>query len=303
MTAKKNNRALFRIKFWGVRGSYPTSDASTLAYGGHTSCVSVEVGGQFLIFDAGTGIIPLGKKLVKSRPRAKTLNLFLSHTHHDHIFGFYFFEPLFNSGARIAIFGPRIAGKSVKETLHAAMAPRFFPVGPHQFTAETHFYSLSGNEAVSLRGGGALPAVRRRFVVAAVNDVEVRVHRSTAHPNGVLLYRVSHRGKSVVYATDVEQTKTGHPDIIDFVRGTDVLIHDGQFLEKEYSSRKDSRRGWGHSAVERAAQVARQGAVKRLVLIHHDPAHDDRSLKWIEKLSRACFPSTVVAYEGWEMKL
>lgn len=302
MTAM-NNKAFFHIRFWGVRGSYPTSDATTLAYGGHTACVEVKVGGHFLIFDAGTGIIPLGKNLVKGGPRAKSLNLFLSHTHHDHISGFYFFEPLFRSGARIAIFGPRDAGKSVKETLYAAMAPRFFPVGPDRFKAKTHFYSLSGNEGVCLRGGGELPAVRRRSHVAAANDVEVQVHRSTAHPNGVLLYRVGYRGKSVVYATDVEQKKKGHSDIIDFVRGADVLIHDGQYLEKEYSSFNESRRGWGHSAVERAAQVARLSAVKELVLFHHDPTHSDTTLKRIEEMSRLHFPSTVVAREGLEIAI
>ena len=298
-----NNKAIFRIKFWGVRGSYPTSDASTLAYGGHTSAVAAEVGGHCLIFDAGTGIIPLGKNLVRRQRRAKAINLFLSHTHHDHIFGFYFFEPLFRPGARIAIFGPRIAGTSIKETLHAAMAPRFFPIGPRRFKAETRFYSLSGKESVGLRGVGEWPAVRRRHLTPELTDVVVRVHRSTAHPNGVLLYRVSHRGKSLVYATDVEQTRAGYPDIIDFIRGADVLIHDGQYLEKEYSSTQASRKGWGHSAVERAAEVARKSEVKQLVLFHHDPTHDDTTLKRMEKLSRLRFPSTLLAYEGLEITI
>src|SRR3990170_3402688 len=88
----------FRIEFWGVRGSYPTPDKTTLAYGGHTSCVEASVGGHHLIFDAGTGIIPLGKKLANGRGGPEHLNLFLSHTHHDHVFGFYFFEPLFRPG-------------------------------------------------------------------------------------------------------------------------------------------------------------------------------------------------------------
>ena len=301
--ADMNKKNVIHIKFWGVRGSYPTSDMSTLAYGGHTSCVAVEVGGHSLIFDAGTGIIPLGKKLVKSRRRARTINLFLSHTHHDHIFGFYFFEPLFSSGARIAIFGPRLAGTSVKETLHAAMAPRFFPVAPSRFKAETRFYSLQGDERVGLRGAEEWPAVRRQLRATRVNDVEVRAHRSTAHPNGVLLYRVSHRGKSLVYATDVEQTRAGYPDIIDFIRGADVLIHDGQYLEKEYSSVQGSRMGWGHSAVERAAEVARKSGVKQLVLFHHDPNHNDTMLQRMEKLSRRRFPSTVAAYEGLEIAI
>ncbi len=292
-----------RIKFWGVRGSYPTPQCSTLAYGGHTSCVTVEAGGHFLIFDAGTGIIPLGKTLVKNPRRTRALNLFLSHTHHDHIFGFYFFAPLFRSGMRVAIFGPRAAGRTIKETLHAAMAPRFFPVGPDRFKAGTHFYSLGGNEDIRLRNRGDTPMVMRSARGASLNEVQVLAHRSDAHPNGVLVYRVSHRGKSLVYATDIEQTKTGCRDIIDFIRGADLLIHDGQYLEKEYLSLNESRRGWGHSTVERAARVARSGAVKRLILFHHDPTHNDTTLKRIEAMTRLRFPSTVVAREGLEIAL
>ncbi len=57
------NGSRFRIKFWGVRGSYPTVDPATLGVGGNTSCVEVDVDGRRLIFDAGTGIIRLGKEL------------------------------------------------------------------------------------------------------------------------------------------------------------------------------------------------------------------------------------------------
>jgi len=301
--AAENSKVIFRIKFWGVRGSYPTSDASTLIYGGHTSCVAAEVDGHFLIFDAGTGIIPLGQKLVRRQHRVKAINLFLSHTHHDHISGFYFFEPLFSLSTRIAVFGPRIAGASVKETLHAAMAPRFFPVGPSRFEAETRFYSLSGNEKVWLRGAGKWPAIRGQHHPPAVNAVEIRAHRSTAHPNDVLLYRVSYRGKSLVYATDVEQTRSGYPDIINFIRGADLLIHDGQYLEKEYSSAKSSRKGWGHSTVERAAEVARKSGVKQLVLFHHDPAHNDTMLKRMEQLIRPRFHATILAHEGLQIAI
>ena len=56
-----NHRLPFRVRFWGVRGSYPTTGSSTRGFGGNTSCVEVETAGRRLIFDAGTGIIPLGK--------------------------------------------------------------------------------------------------------------------------------------------------------------------------------------------------------------------------------------------------
>ena len=87
----------FRLKFWGVRGSYPTVDAATLGVGGNTSCVEVRVDGRRLIFDAGTGIIPLGKELCNGAAAPPAAYVFLSHTHIDHVLGLCFFEPLADS--------------------------------------------------------------------------------------------------------------------------------------------------------------------------------------------------------------
>jgi phosphoribosyl 1,2-cyclic phosphodiesterase len=303
MRANITQGSPFRVRFWGVRGSYPTSERNTLAFGGHTSCVEVHVAGHHLIFDAGTGIIRLGEKLVNDGMKSRNLHLFLSHTHHDHLFGLYFFQPLFRSGSRVSIFGPGFSGRSLKSTLQAVMEPRFFPVELSAVTAQTKIYSLEGGERVCLDGPETLPRVDRQAHRSSANGVTVLVRKSLAHPHGVLLYRVSCGQKSMIYATDIEQEKNGHPDAVDFFRGADLLIHDGQYLEAEYLSRSNPRRGWGHSTVERAVRTARKAGVKQLVLFHHDPDHDDQSLKRIERLAERLLPSTRVAYEGLEIKL
>jgi ribonuclease BN (tRNA processing enzyme) len=81
------------------------------------------------------------------------------------------------------------------------------------------------------------------------------------------------------------------------------LIHDAQYLESEYWSRTNPRKGWGHSTVESATDVAKKAGVKRLVLFHHEPTHDDRCVDRIAKLARRRFPATVVAAEGMAIKL
>ena len=84
------------VRFWGVRGSYPTPGPTTVRYGGNTPCVEVEAGGHTIILDAGTGIIALGRDLLRrSRERAQPVEavLLLSHLHHDHTQGFPFFAP------------------------------------------------------------------------------------------------------------------------------------------------------------------------------------------------------------------
>jgi phosphoribosyl 1,2-cyclic phosphodiesterase len=304
MRANITQRSPFRVRFWGVRGSYPTSERNTLAFGGHTSCVEVQVAGHHLIFDAGTGIIALGEKLVNDGRNSRNVHLFLSHTHHDHIFGLYFFQPLFRPGSRVSIFGPGSSGRSLKRTLQTVMEPRFFPVELTAVTAQTKIYSLRGGERVRFAGNPeGLPRIERQTRQSSADGVTILVRKSLAHPHGVLLYRVSYGQKSMIYATDIEQDRDGHPDAVDFFRGADLLIHDGQYLEAEYSSRSNSRRGWGHSTVERAVRTARKAGVKQLVLFHHDPDHDDRSLKRIERLAERLLPSARVAYEGLEIKL
>jgi len=57
-----------QITFWGVRGSIPTPGPSTVQIGGNTSCVELRAGKAILIFDGGTGLRQLGKKLLKEMP-------------------------------------------------------------------------------------------------------------------------------------------------------------------------------------------------------------------------------------------
>ncbi len=290
----------FYLRFWGVRGSYAVSHRGALKYGGNTSCVEVIAGKHQIIFDAGTGIIGLGKELVKNNHGPLSLNLFLSHTHHDHLSGFYFFDPLFHKRNRINIFGPGSRKRSLAETLRVAMEPALFPIGLDALDAKKSIWSLAGRESIELPDNRQAPRIIKS-VTPTDNDNQrpiILTHASLAHPNGVILYRVFFQGRSVVYATDLEEIPGGYPDVIEFARVADVLIHDAQYLESEYTSAANPRRGWGHSTVESATEVAKKAGVKRLLLFHHEPTHDDRCIDQILKLARRRFPATSMAAEG-----
>lgn len=94
-----------RVKFWGVRGSYPTPGVGTVKYGGNTACMEIRAGERSIILDAGTGIIPLGRELARTK-RAHQVMLLFSHLHHDHTQGFPFFVPAYLPNANLHIFGP-----------------------------------------------------------------------------------------------------------------------------------------------------------------------------------------------------
>ena len=56
------------IKFWGVRGSNPTTDDDKLEVGGDTSCVEIRTKeNEIIILDMGTGLRNLGQALVKEK--------------------------------------------------------------------------------------------------------------------------------------------------------------------------------------------------------------------------------------------
>ena len=281
------------------------SDRDALKYGGNTSCVEVVAGKHQIIFDAGTGIIGLGKELVKNNPGPLSLNLFLSHTHHDHLSGFYFFDPLFHKGNRINIFGPGSGKRSLAETLRVAMEPALFPVALDALDAKKSIWSLVGGENIELRDNRQAPRITKTVSLRDKHREQpiIITHGSPAHPNGVILYRVCFQGRSLVYATDLEEKPGGYPDVIEFARDADVLIHDAQYLESEYMSAANPRKGWGHSTVESATEVAKKAGVKRLVLFHHDPTHDDRCIDRILKLARRRFPPTTVAAQGMVISL
>ena len=310
MTVKsqRNGKARrpFRIKFWGVRGSYPTVDPATLKFGGNTSCVEVNADGRRLIFDAGTGIIPLGKELCEGTASVPAAYIFLSHTHIDHVMGLCFFEPLLTAKARTFILGPGDSHGALTRSLRHLTHGDLFPVSLEELRGKKEIFSLAGGEIIRFGIPGRRPKIEAIRSVNGVpaDELIVTTCKSSAHPlNGVMLYRVHYQDKSFVYATDIEEQEGGYPDIIEFIRGADLLIHDAQYLHDEYVSRTKPRKGWGHSTVELAIDVAKKAEVKRLALFHHEPTHDDKTMKVIATRAKESFQSAVVAHEGMEIVL
>lgn len=296
----------FRIKFWGVRGSYPTVAADTLGVGGNTSCVEVKVDGRRLIFDAGTGIISLGKELCNGASSPPAAYVFLSHTHIDHVLGLCFFEPLLTTTGRTFILGPGATRGALTRSLRHLTNSHLFPVSLDGLKGKKEIFSLSGGEMIRFGSSGTRPKIEEPRAADGIqaDNLTVTTFKSAAHPlNGVMLYRVHYQNKSFVFATDIEQQEGGYPEIIEFARGADLLIHDAQYLQDEYFSLAKPRKGWGHSTIDMAVAVAQKAGVKRLALFHHEPTHDDKTMNSIQIRAKALFRSTVVAREGMVINL
>jgi phosphoribosyl 1,2-cyclic phosphodiesterase len=277
-----------RITFWGVRGSIPSPGPDTVGVGGNTSCVEVRAGKAVLIFDGGTGLRLLGKRMLKEMPF--TAHLFFSHVHWDHIQGFPFFDPAFVPGNIIHLYGGNNVSRTLEETLAGQMDHPSFPVHLTEMGAEMVFHSVSGITPVEVDAGDGAKAIVR----AAPGN----------HPNGVWAYRVDHGGRSVVYATDTEHYAVVDPKLSKLAMGADLLIYDSQYTPEEYAGKNGMPKlGWGHSTFEEAVKLAKAANVKRLVLYHHDPMQNDAAVAEKERRARELFANCEAAREGSSIEL
>ncbi|HET9907869.1 MAG TPA: MBL fold metallo-hydrolase [Anaerolineales bacterium] len=292
-----------KVKFWGVRGSYPTPGAGTIKYGGNTASVEVRAGERTIILDAGTGIIPLGRELARTK-RAGQIMLLLSHLHHDHTQGFPFFVPAYLPNTKIHIFGPDGTHESMKNVLERNQSSETFPLGLRDMASFKDIQAVRESQVIVCEENG----IRFAESGAGVSDeaVVVRIHKSYAHPGSVYVYRISWRGKSIVYATDTEGYVGTDRKLVQFARDADVLIHDAQYLEEHYRGQLvgfPSTQGFGHSTVTMASEVALASDAGRLVLFHHDPSYTDEIIAGMETTARSLFADSVAAFEGLEIVL
>lgn len=286
-----------QIRFWGVRGSIPCPGPSTVVYGGNTACIEIQMGavGRRMIIDAGSGIRELGNRMVaKDLPQGPLrADIFLTHTHWDHIMGFPFFTPIFIPGTVLNIYGPvTYEDETLGEVLNGQWTYRYFPIRQEELSSSISYYDLKETE-LDLGDGIKL------------------MTKYLNHPLLCLGYRFEYRGMVVVTAYDTEPfrnvfcTDPESPDydeamaaegelvaaeenqrIEAFCRDADLLIHDAQYTEAEY---QPGKLGWGHSSVEYTISLAQRARVKRVALFHHDPIRTDGQLD--ELSARFCPPA------------
>jgi phosphoribosyl 1,2-cyclic phosphodiesterase len=291
-----------RVKFWGVRGSYPAPGAGTVKYGGNTACVEVRAGARTIILDAGTGIIPLGRDL--ARKRVHEIVLLFSHLHHDHTQGFPFFLPAYLPNARLHIFGPDGTHESLKNVLEHNQSSETFPISLREMASAKTIQSVRESQIIVWDEAGV--RVTESAVGFGEEAVVIHIHKSYAHPGGVYVYRITWRGKSIVYATDTEGYVGTDRRLVQFARDADVLIHDAQYLEAHYRGQLvgfPATQGYGHSTVTMACEVAYASEAGQLILFHHDPSYSDAMIAGMEATAQAQLAEARAAFEGLEIVL
>lgn len=274
-------------RIWGCRGSVASPGPGTVRYGGNTSCVEVRLDdGTVIILDAGTGIRDLGLQLLEEG--VKTIHLFLSHLHLDHLQGLAFFAPLYDPSVTLHVWGPRSPMHDLRGRIGVYMSEPLFPVNLCDVPCEALFHDAP-EDGCNLGGATVWAA------------------------------QVSHQGPTVGYRVEGPWTLAYIPDHepalgLDLMTiepswlsgyalaaASDVLLHDAQYTEEEYQAHI----GWGHSSIEHVVNFAKRSGARQLVMFHHDPRHTDVILD--DLCERACAlwgPAgnpPVVAYEGMRL--
>ena len=299
------------VKFWGVRGSLaaPLSPEQVQAkinaavqlvqpkdlesqdarqkflsslppyvygtIGGNTPCVQVtSSSNDVLIFDAGTGMRALG--LDSHLAAATHYSLFLSHLHWDHIQGFPFFGPLYDSKVAIDIYSP---SEDIAEMFARQMRAPFYPVDFGVVRDRIKFNVISPGKECRV-GGVSVSCCKMN------------------HPGGSYSYSVEEDGKKVVYATDVELSNFELNDDIKKVFGyADVAILDSQYTPQDALGKSN----WGHSAFSYALDFAVEMKVKKAYLFHYDPSYDDKKVNSI--FQSAKMYSKSISAQNFEVEL
>jgi len=268
-----------KVKFWGVRGSYPIPKSED-SFGGNTSCIEVRsTNNELVLLDMGTGLRNFGNSLLKEKTQVRDINIVLSHFHYDHILGFLMFAPLFINKFNINIFAPVESDQEIKTKFESFLNSNFWPVSMGMLTANINFNHYSSGS------------------ISITNNVKV-ITSPHGHPGGASSIRVEIDRFSVTYVTDCEHPESHlNQNVIDIAKNTDILIHDAQYTPEQMPNHK----GWGHSSWMHCTEVASKAKAKKLVLFHHNPDHGDSILESIEQDAKKLFENTTSAREGMEI--
>ena len=274
-----------RLKLWGVRGSIPVPGPATVRYGGNTTCVEVRADGELIVLDAGSGIRGLGLALeTEFGSRPINLSLLITHVHWDHIQGFPFFVPSYNDKNNIRILGYDGADFGMREILKGQMATPFFPVALYDLPGKIKIEKL---DSMDFKIGNV--RVRSKFMNHPCICVGYRLFTS----KGSIAFLPDHEpydafklhsAKSHLLSPEQTRKRAGEEraELVKFLQGSDILILDTQYTDEEYQSHV----GWGHGSLSTAISLAIDASVRKLILFHHDPTHDDETIDKMVQTAR-----------------
>ncbi len=256
----------FGIKFWGTRGQISSPRRETAKYGGSTTSMQVVGNDKLIAIDSGFGISNWGELLIEDILKHKKhleIHILFTHFHWDHIQGLPFFHPIYFPQTKLYLHSPQ---------------PTDFMFDSLDILFDGSYSPFAGIK--SMPSKIELVQMCDTLQLGSVSvDFQLLDH---GHDQGskhsqCYAYRFTQKEHAarLTVATDHETSDSQvNRDFVDFAKGSDLLVHDGQYSRGEYQQHQ----GWGHSTPEHAVANAEAIGAKQLLITHHAPYRDDHEI-------------------------
>jgi ribonuclease Z len=288
----------FELIFLGTSAAVPSS------YRGHAS-IALRYFNETLLFDCGEGT---QRQLIRSGTSYMKINrIFITHYHGDHFLGLPGLFQTMSLAERtepLHIYGPKGVEEVLENLLVLCRNELSYEIVPKRINSgaicETDIYSV---EAVNVEHSALTFGLvfeekkGREFILEKALELglkpgpvfsrlksgeEVVVNGETISPDDVLGEKKP--CKRIVYSSDTRPCE----NIVNISKDA-ILIHDSTFDD----TLRDQAYETTHSTCGEAAEVAKKGGAKKLILTHISPRYNDPSL--LLSQAKPIFKETMVA--------
>ena len=277
----------------------------------HLTSVLVRREGDLFLFDGGEGTQVSLRRL---NLKWKKINaIFVSHTHADHVTGLPGILMLSSQVDRdepLYIYGPPKIAEYIETSRKVLDMYINYPIIVKEITAPCichegdgfyirafpleHTKTCVGYTLEELPRPGEFHPEKARELKVPCGPLwaklqagfEVEAEDGTiVKPEQVL--GPQRNGRKISYVTDTLYLDS----IAKEVQGSDLLFCEGMFAKDFEDQAKEKK----HMTSTQAAQIAKDGNVKKMALIHYSPRYNDYELKQLLTEAQSVFPETVLS--------
>lgn len=287
------------------------NNSAVPAFDRHPTSQVVTLDGQNFLVDCGEGtqIQMINYKIRRSR----ISHIFISHLHGDHYFGLVGLINSFgllNHQQELHIFAPAPLQEIIEIQLRVAETKLCYALHFHTITGEA---TLVDNEKIEIKCFPTQHRIEcygfvfrekkkpRRLIMESVKENSIPLHFYENLRNGEdfvtsagevikneWVTEEAPKGKVYAYCADTKYTES----ILPYIQSADLIYHESTYLD----NLRDRAQERFHSTTKQAAEIARKGGVKKLLIGHFSSKYD--TLEEFEQEARQVFENTELAVEG-----
>lgn len=246
------------------------------------------------------------------RPR-KISKIFITHLHGDHIYGLpgLLGSRSFQGGdTPLTVYGPVGIKPFIETSLEISKTRLSYPLEIHEFDEEGLLFDEADFQVSVKKLEHGIPSYGFRItekdrpgelLVHKLQEKgirpgpiyqEIKANETVTLPDGQILFRKDFLGPDKPGRIISVLGDTRNPlQSADFVRGSDLLIHEATYE----AGKEELAHDYFHSTTAQAAALAQKAEVKQLILTHISSRYQEEDEERLLNEARAIFPNTEMA--------